>query len=495
MGIVFRQSLKTSVVTFGGALLGAAILYMSVRILTTQQYGFSRNLIAQSLAAVQLILMGIHSMLNVYVHKYPPGDVRRKVLLTWCLTIPVLLSVLLSIPYYIFRSQIVHFYKPEDQWLAARYFDLLPFSAFLWSAMTLLEQYLCSQMKVAASAFMREIAHRLVQIAILGLFAAGYISFDVFLSSTIFSAAAPVALLFWMAARTEGFGISFELGRFSRKEYIELLRFSFYHMLTNVSMFLLTYVDALMLAPLAQSGTSAVAVYSPAVFLMSILSIPYRALATAAMPDLAAAYEQNQMGKVENVFNRAAINGWIIGVGMMAIIVCNLPNAVRILRPEYAALQQVAIILVIGRMADMLTGLNNEILSISKHYRLLFWMTVGLVVMIIAFNWWLIPIYGVVGAAAGTTLAMTLFNILKLIVVKAKLGLQPISKQTGYVLLAGIVAMLPGYFMPFLGYAVWDAIVRSTVIAAAFGVLMLLLKPSKDMHHLVEQVRSKKRLF
>jgi O-antigen/teichoic acid export membrane protein len=493
MGIVFRQSIKTSVVTFGGALLGAAIVYMSLRFLTSQQYGYSRNLVAQSLAAVQLILLGVHSMLNVYVHKYPAGDVRRKILLTWCLAVPVVLSILLTIPYYIFRTEIIHFYKPEDQWLASRYFDLLPFSAFLWSAMTLLEQYLCSQMKVAASAFMREIVHRLVQIAILILFAGGYISFDVFLSTTIFSVAAPVVLLLWMAARTKGFGISFEVSRLSRKEYVEIVRFSFYHMLTNVSMFLLTYVDALMLAPLAQSGTSAVAVYSPAVFLMSILSIPYRALATAAMPDLAAAYEQNHMDKVSSVFNRAAINGWIIGVLMMGIIVCNLSNAVRILRPEYSALKEVAIILVIGRMVDMLTGLNNEILSISKHYRLMFWMTVGLVVMIIAFNWWLIPLYGVVGAATGTTLAMTLFNVMKLIVVKAKLGLQPISKQTILVLLAGLVAMVPGYLLPFLGNAVGDAIVRSAIIGLVFGALMLVLKPSKDLQHFVGQILTKRR--
>jgi O-antigen/teichoic acid export membrane protein len=496
MGIVFRQSIKTSLVTFAGALLGAAIVYLSTHILSTQQYGFSRNLVTQSIVAIQLILMGTHSMLIVYIHKYPAGDERRKLLLTSCLIIPVLLSVLLTVPYLIFRTEIIHlFYKPEDRWLAGKYFYLLPFSAFLWSFMTLLEQYLSSQMKVAASAFTREVVHRVVQIALLLLYARGYISFDLFFITTIGSVIVPVVLLLWMSARSEGFGISFDLTVFNQAEYIEMLRFSVYHLLTNFSISLLGYIDALMLAPLDKSGTSAVAVYTPAVFLMSILQIPYRAMATAAMPALAVAYERKETDKLNSLFRRSAINGWIVAVGMMAIIICNLPNVTRVLKPEYNTVAKVALILLLGRMVDMLTGLNNEVLSISSHYRFLFWMTIGLLAMIIGFNWWLIPIYGVTGAALGTSSALSVFNIMKLIVVKRRLGLQPISMHTFTVLLVGLIALLAGYILPLFSNAVVDAILRTGIVFIVFAALLLIIKPSKDLQDFIHQMRTAKRLF
>lgn len=495
MGVVVRQSIKTSLVTFSGAALGAAILYLSTHILTTQYYGFSRNLITQSTVAIQVILMGVHSTLNIYIHKYPAGEIRRRVLLSLCLVTPIVFTILLSIPYVIFRQQAIHFYKPEDQALAARYFYLLPYSAFLWSFMTLLEQYLGTQMKVAASAFTREVALRVVQILILLLYAGGYISFDVFLVATVFSVCVPVFLMVGMALRTEGFGISFQLKAFSIAEYREIFRFTIYHLLTNFSVSLLGYIDALMLAPLDKSGTSAVAVYSPAVFLMSILVIPYRAIATSSLAPLVQSYEQKQMDKVAVLFRKAAINGWIVAVGMMAIIVCNLPNAVRILPPAYNSLTQVAVILMIGRMVDMLTGLNNELLSISNHYRILFWMTVGLVAMIIGFNLWLIPAYGVVGAALGTSIALSLYNIMKLTVVYVKLRLLPISRESFVVLFAGGAAMIPGYLLPFLGNAVLDAAVRGGIILVVFLILLLLLKPSTDLQEFVRNVRNSRRLF
>jgi O-antigen/teichoic acid export membrane protein len=463
--------------------------------LTSQEYGFTRNLVTQSIVATPFIMMGLQSALVVYIHKYPPGDPRRKTFLTFCFFIPFLVSVLLSIPYFVFKEQAIHFYKPEDQGVAIRNWYLLPISSFFWSFMMVLEHYLGSQMKVAASAFTREVIFRIIQIAIIILYATGHISFDVFLGATILSVAVPVVLMYFMGLRTEGFGISFDFGVFSKGEYREIVHFAVYHLLTNFSLSLLGYVDALMLAPLDKTGTRAVAVYSPAVFLMSILVIPYRAIAASALAPIAASYEQKQLDRVSDMFERTAINGWIVAVGMMTIIIVNLQNAVRILPAEYSNLSQVALILLLGRMVDMLTGLNNEVLSISKHYQLLFWMTIGLVVMIIAFNWWLIPLYGVVGAATGTTMATTIFNIMKLIVVKAKLGLQPISKQTFLVLLAGFVAIIPGYLMPFLGNAIWDAAIRSIIVAVIFGLLMLLLKPSKDLHHFVGQIRSNKRLF
>jgi O-antigen/teichoic acid export membrane protein len=146
-------------------------------------------------------------------------------------------------------------------------------------------------------------------------------------------------------------------------------------------------------------------------------------------------------------------------------------------------------------MIDMATGMNDQVLSLSKHYKYSFYISLMLVVLIIVFNWWLIPLYDVYGAAWGTTIALIIYNLIKLFLVQSKMQLSPFSSKSPLIVLIAVIGFLVGYFLPRLNNAFADATYRSIAILVVYGSLLVLLKPSEDLNSYFQSVRKNKRLF
>lgn len=495
MGIVFRQSIKTSIVTAFGALLGLLIVYLSAHYIPKQELGYSRTLLYQAVIGSQLVLLGMHTTVYVFIHRYAVGDERRKILITLSLLMPLLVTLICSIFYFLFKSTIVTWYQPQDIAFVSQYFAWLPFYTLCWGMITLLEQYLNSQMKVAVSIFTREVVLRLCNIALIFLFGYGYIDFSRFIALSVFVHVIPVAIMLWIARSTEGFGLSFNTSAMSKDEYKAIGDFAIFHLFLNVSVSLLMYIDSVMLAALDKTGMEAGAVYFVAQSVISIYQIPYRSLAPASMPSINKAYERGDMDAVKNMFSRSAMNILIATVCFAAIIIANLDNAVAVVGDAYAAIPRVVLILMIGRSFDMMTGLNNELLSVSKYYRFNFYLSCILVLAVVILNYLFIPQWGIYGAAWSSTVALFLFNLAKLLFLWNKLRIQPFSKHTLTVLILGSVVTLIGLNIPYVMNAYMDTIFRTAVIIVAYVVLIIMFKPSEDLQNYLLSVKTNKRLF
>lgn len=493
MGIVFRQSIKTTVVTFLGAVLGAVVVYMSSKLLPQQLYGFSQTLLRQALVGAQIVLFGTPVTLYVYFNKYPNGDRRRPALVALSVLIPVVATLIGSAFLPFFKDAIVGKFQQQDRALLDKYFMWMPLFVLLWAIMLLLEQYLYAQMKIAISTFMREVALRIFNIALVVLFYLGYIGIDTFIIGGILVHAIPVTLLWLIARKTEDFHFSLKgLRDFSKEEYKDLTNFALFHVLINVSVHLLNSIDLLMLGPLDKSGVVSVVIYTQAITIMSILYIPYRAMTSAAAPQLNAAFHRNDMADMHQLYNRTAINTLIAAVFMSVLVACNMHNAVGILGERFEGLRLLVFILMIGKIIDMSTGISTEVLAVSKYYRYNFYFTVFLVLMNIVFNYIFIPEYGVYGAAWSSTISLSLFNIIKFIFLYRKMQLQPLSLNSLTVVTGGAIAALAGYYLPYMVNSYIDTIVRSFCIAIIYGLFLLMTKPSADLSQLIRTLTNRK---
>lgn len=496
MGIVFRQSVKSTLVIFAGALLGALTIFISTKYIPQQQFGIIKYITNQAVVASQVTMIGMNIVLAIYIHKYKDDDPRKPVLITISLIIPIAATVLLSALYFLFKPFILtSLYQPADRAYMDTFYVLVPVFTLLWTVLLLLEHYLNSQMKVAKSVLMREVVVRLLNIGVVLLYIFNYIGLNALIIGSVLIYIVPIIFLWFFCRQTTGFYLSFNWKILSRAEHKDILHFAWYHMLVGISINLLGYLDSLMLAPLDKNGMTSVAEYTVAVFVISFLQIPYRAMATASLPDLTKSYEAGDMALVESYFKRSAINTLIAAIGMYVVIVFNMDNVVRILDKNYASVYWLVVILALGRLADISTGLNNEMISISKHYKFSFYLSLLLVLLIFAFNWYLIPRIGVFGAAWGTTLALVVFNITKYIFLWRKMRLQPFTKASAMALAAGGAAAAAGYALPFILNPFVDAAIRSVLILSVYGGLLLALRPSEDLNHFLSAVKRNKRLF
>ncbi len=501
MGIVFRQSIKTSLVIFTGAFLGTIIMFLSNHFIDKQSLGFARNLTNVALVLSQFCILGLNSTMVVFIHKYT--DVRRKLLITFGILIPLLFALLATLPFHLLEPWVLRHFQPDDIPFMRRYYMLIPVFTGLLIMLVLLEQYLGTQMKVAVSSFMKEVVLRIVNIAIIILFAFGYVSLDFYIISTVLIYIIPIVIYLIIASRIDGFGFSFKFSAFSKPEYKELLHFSWYHFLLSASITLMGYLDTVAIPLYDHDGLKSVAVYMTAVFFISFMQMPSKAMMTPTITVLAQAIANNDNDKAKDVFVRSSINVLLATTFMAVMILCNIDNALVLMNKGYGQVGLIFLILFIGRYVDLATGLNDAVLSITNYYKFSFYVSLFMIVILFVLVKFLIPLYGVYGAAWSTTITLILFNICKYVFVWKKLDMQPFSMNTILVLIAGMVTLVAGYYFPnFLKgkghmyiYTFVDAALRGGVIVVVYLLMLYWLKPSADLREYIASVRKNKRLF
>ncbi|MCB0698900.1 MAG: polysaccharide biosynthesis C-terminal domain-containing protein, partial [Chitinophagaceae bacterium] len=191
----------------------------------------------------------------------------------------------------------------------------------------------------------------------------------------------------------------------------------------------------------------------------------------------------------------AGVNILIVGIGLFVLIAMNLDNAVAILAEGYESVKPLVLILMLGRLVDMASGLNNELISISRYYKFNFRASALLLIMVFVLDRMYIPIYGIYGAAWVATISLAAFNIAKMIFLYRKMNLHPFTKGSLYVVLAGAAAAVPGFLLPNLGNPFLDATVRSLAIIVCYVGMLLWLKPSNDLVTYLDNIKQNKRLF
>lgn len=495
MGVVFRQSIKSTIVILAGNVIGALFNYFSTYVFgeRLQDLGFSRIIFYIGALVQFATLLGSASVIQIFIQRYGSADERKRVLITVCSLMP-LLATALALPFYIiFRDEIVQLFQEKDHAYFMEYYLWIVVLVLIWSYMTLYEGYLLSQHKSAAGLFMREVLLRLVSMAVLGMFYVGWIDYHTFIVCSIMAYCVPLAMLLWMSARTEGFGFSRRWKVFRISEYKEILHFAWYHLLANITYALIGSLDTLMLAVFG--GLASVPAYAISVFISVIMTIPYRAMAAAVIPVLNKAYIDNSDTAVREIFKRSGVNILIVAMGMLMIIGFNLRNAVAILPPGYDTVPSLVLIMSLGKMADMATGLNSEIISISRHYKFNFWSSLALVILMVILGFLMIPAYGTYGAAWSISIAMIIFNTAKVAFLWHKMKLHPFTRESLQIVGISMVAAVPVYFIPHLANPYLDTVVRTGVIVSVYGGLLLWLRPSPDINAYLDTVLKNKKLF
>lgn len=495
MGIVFRQSIKTTIVTLTGAVLGALVVFLNSHLLSQDQYALVTIIITSAAVSQMLVMMGTANLISVYTQRYKYEDERRKGLLSIGVGVTLIGSLLFFLLLLLLKEQVLGWYKESDRPLLEKYYLLMPLLVTIWSMVTVFDQYLIAHVKIAISAFSREVLLRLCNITLLCMLFLGYISFNQYIVGNVLIYIVPLIILVYISSRTRGFGFTTNLKVFSKKEYRDMAHFSVFHLLTGASLVILNFVDTLLVGPLDPNGIESTAPYSVSVFIASVMFMPYRAMSTSSLPILNQAYIEKDIKKVRDLFSRAGVNIFIAAIAMFVLIALNLDNAIAILPETYSSVKYLVLILMIGKVLDMATGLNNELISISKYYKFNFRVALLLLIMVFILDRIFIPAYGTIGAAWVATFSLAVFNGIKMIFLYKKMKLHPFTGKSWRVLLAGAIAAIAGYLCPYILHPIIDAVVRSIIIMVVYSSALLWLKPSEDLNSFFSNIIKNKRLF
>ena len=154
--------------------------------------------------------------------------------------------------------------------------------------------------------------------------------------------------------------------------------------------------------------------------------------------------------------------------------------------------------LAIAKLFDMVTSINSYILVYSKFYKFNLGFVIVLGILNVTLNIYLIPIFGMEGAAIASLTSLVMYNLMKIVFIFIKFKIHPFSKNTIKTLIIGTISFLlidqipeGSYFdNTYINLVVKGGIVGFGVLIT-FAVPIYLLKVSTDINALLEKAFSK----
>ncbi len=501
MGIIKRQGLKSSITNYVGVALGALFfLVIFPNILDEKYLGFYSLILSVSMVFAQIPVLGTSNVLFKYFKKWN----ERGVVASFN-TIAFLLitgaTLIFSILYFVFSDIIISFYRAKSPLFNIYYYVIPPL--VLFQALNhYLEHYAMMKLRVALPTFIREVFIRSLVIIILFLLAINVLSerYFVFLYVVIYALAFG-ALLFYSIKVLQFKFDGFKLFIKTNQDLKGQISYGSNAMGMTFITTLQNFADAIILP--AYLGLGALGIYGRPMILGAMINIPYRSIAYIASPIIMEAWHNNDLKKIESLNKQLSLNLFLIGLFLFAMIVTNANNFFNILPPEYSEGKNVLYIIAFGRLLDMSFGLNSEILFSSKYYRWILWFNIITLIITIVFNIYLIPIWGMDGAAMAVTGALIVYNILKSVFIYHKFNIHCFSKKYFALISIATMTILAVLFIPDftslwvnsqfgsqIGSTILNTLLKSIITTILFFGPILYFKISPDFNDFIQLIRS-----
>ncbi len=491
MGIIIRQSLKASFAGYLGTAIGAFnILWLSPKFLTPSQIGLISWIESVGLLLLILCNWGGANLSDKFFPMFKDSEKKHNGLLSFLFIYSYACFLFFGLIFYLTQDIWLSYYTenaPENQ----AYFGYVWLYAIFLLQIMLLESYLRGHLRIAIPSFFREVILRILIIISILFYALHYFSFDFLVLIRVFSYGLIGILLWFYLKNLQILYITFQPTFLTKNRLKEIFTYSTYILFAGAGSIVVMKIDTIMIP--AMLNNSALGIYMIAYFLGSVLDIPRKAISQISTPIISQAWKENNLSLIQKIYQKSALNQFIIGCFLFLGIWLNIDNIFMIMPngKVYMEGKWVVFFIALTRVVDMATGISTEILIQSKYFRFNFWSIIILSILMIIGNYIFIPIYQITGAAFATFLSFVLYNLIKFAFLYAKFGLQPFHINSLKVLLLSIFIYYTSSFLPIFSSTFLNICMRSSYITFMYALVVIFGNFSEDLTQIINNILNK----
>ena len=488
MGIIVRQGFKSSIVSYVGVIIGTFnILILYNQFMTQEQLGlYASTLLTFPVIYMSFALLGVPSV-AVRFHSQFEDEASRRQLFTFIIITPLVGLAGFTLLYLLLKPLYLKFYLDHSPLLVKYYYVFIPLTVGMVYLLAL-ESYSRINLRIAVPSLIREVGLRLSNSVLVLLFGFKFITFDTMVMLTVVSyAIAILCMLVYLHFQNRLF-TSLDFGFIKHPAFREMYKYGLWVLMGGASAALLPHIEKVLL-PAFEGGLGNTAIFDIASRIALVISIPRNAIVMISAPIISQAYARNDISHIDTIYKKSSLNLFIIGSFLFLGIWSNIDSIFGIIPKSDIYTQGKYVVLMVGisRIADMMTGLNSEILTNSRFYRYDIVFMLFFTILLLFSNKALIPMFGFNGAAAAALLSTITYNLVKLFFIKKKMGIQPFTIGTLKVAVLAAVAYLVAQLIPHWGnpedlvYVVIHVLLRSVTVTLIFGGGILLWNVSEDI--------------
>lgn len=480
MGIVIKQSISNTVITYLGFAIGAAnTLFMYPQFLGKDFYGLTGFILSSGNVIMPLMAFGVHNTLVKFFNEYR-SDAEKNGFLTYLLLLPLLVAVPLFLVCYLGYDQIAGYFATKSP-IIYDYFWQIPLIGLCMGYFEIFYAWVKVHLKSVFGTFAREILLRLLITA--GLFAVYFkwISAGDFINLTllIYFAITVVMLVYGFRIRRFSLDMRFPVNRKA------IFRYSIFIILSGSVANMLLDLDKMMMGKMINLDN--IAFYNVAIFIATVISVPSRAMHQIAYPITAKLMADGKHDELNDLYKKTSITLQIVGGLVFVGILVNVNQIYLLLPPEYSKGLFTVFVIGFSKYLDLILGNNNSIIFNSKYYRAVLFLGLLLAGIQVLLNLWLIPAMLIDGAALATLISIALYSLAKLLFVVFRMKLYPFTIKTLYSFVILIVTFALFYYWDFPFHPIVNIGLKSIMVAVFFIGVNYWLKISEDVNAVMDK--------
>ncbi|MFT0715763.1 lipopolysaccharide biosynthesis protein [Flagellimonas lutimaris] len=473
MGVVLKQSIQNTLITYLGFFFGAInTLFLYTKILPDQYYGLVTFILASGAILMPLMAFGVHNTMVKYYSNHQ--EVEKDGFFTLMLLIPLLGILPVALVGLVWYDSIGDWVSQVNPMVK----DYLWHVFFVGLAMAYFEVFYSwakVHLKSVFGNFMKEVFARVGVSILLILFYFDVISLDIF-----FKCLVGLYLLRTVVIKIYAFTLRMPKLDFKFLAYTkEILSYSFLIILGGSAALILLEIDKVMLNQFISIEN--VAYYGVSVYIATVIIVPSRAMHQITYPLTAELLNTNNAAGLDKLYKKTSLTLFIASGILFVLIILNLNDLYLMLPENYRNGFTIVFLIGLAKVMDSLLGNINSILYNSKYYRTVLVFGVCLAALTILLNYILIPKMGLEGAALASFVSIFIFNLVKLVFVKMKFGILPFTSATfkvfsTLVLLAVLFDLLQFQFHPIINIAL-----KSLLIVVMYVGILYRFNISEDV--------------
>ena len=495
MGVIAKQSIRGTVVTYLGIAVGiVTTFFVLTRFLTAEEIGLARVLIDAAVLFTGLAQLGTNaSIIRFYPYFREKDSDEDHGFFFWALVMPFIGFVLFALIYWACRVPLGAWFGDKSPLFVDYYYFVLPL-AFFMLYQGIYENTCNVLMHIVIPRAVRELIIRVGLLILYLLYAFRVLSLDGLVIGICinYAVAALINLCYFFSLKHISLRPDWTFLRANQPLVRRYLVYTGFLIVSALTSTLAPTLSSFFVT--ANMGLDRTGIFAIATYMAVMVSVPYRSVTAIAAPQLARAIKEQNSDECSTLIQQVTGNLLLIGGFILLAIWFNIDLIFHILPngATYATAKNVVLILGLSQLIVATFTICLTTLNYSRYYAFSLLLSLLLTVSAIFLNNYLVPLYGMDGAAWSNLLSYGFYFLLTLLTVRLTCRYRLVNGRWFYILLllAALVVLniLWQTYLPIRN--IWlDSILRSVVLLGGGVAVAYFAKLSPEINALLRPLR------
>ena len=470
MGVIAKQSIRGTIVTYLGIAVGiVTTFFVLTRFLTAEEIGLARVLIDAATLFIGLAQLGTNaSIIRFYPYFKEKDSDEDHGFFFWALVVPFIGFCLFALIYWACQAPLAAWFGDKSPLFVEYYYFVLPLAFFmLYEAIA--ESTCNVLMHIVLPRGVRELLVRVGLLTLYLLYAKRILSLDGLVIGICvnYAVAALIDIIYFFSLKRIRLRPDWKYLRENKPLVRRYLLYTGFLIVSAITSVLAPTLSSFFVT--AKMGLDSTGIFAIATYIAVMVSIPNRSVTAIASPQLARAIKEQNREECSFLLRQVTRNMLLIGGLILLAIWINIDLIFHLLPngATYATAKNVVLILGVSQLIVATFAFCLNALNYSRFYAFSLLLALILTGSALLLNNYLIPIWGMDGAALSNLISYSIYYLLTIALVMPLCRVKVVDKKWAFILLLILAVFALNWlwqtYVPSFG--LWlDSILRSLVL-------------------------------